>query len=180
MKAVNLNRLAIIPFLLFTYGCVSTSHIKEIKPINISGFSLENINGNYRNAEDSSNWVHLWNLMNEYYPYRKDTISKNAIINISFNNNGKLFVTAIEDNIIIDRIELKTEIEGDYLSVKRKFFLIPIPFFLIHKESKILIGLNETKYLIVKSGAMNDGWILFFAGGNTELLQSFKYRKIEK
>ena len=173
------NPFIFLLILIINFSCVSTSHIAEISPHNIIRSSAKEFQGNYSNQEISANDIRLWNVLNEYYPYRKDTasVSSDAIIKLHFDKN-KLTVSAIENNIQIDNIEIKARLEGDYLSLKRKFFLIPIPFFWFHKESKVMLGIGEKGNLIVKSGAMNDGWLLIMAGGNTELIRSNEYERL--
>ena len=105
-------------------------------------------------------------------------MAKDYLVGITKLNNEKLTVSLIHNGKILDEIVLTGEIEDDYFSVKRKYFLIPIPALLIHKETKNLLCNSPNGALVIMHGYKSGGWILFMAA-NGGGISNHQFKKMK-
>lgn len=98
-------------------------------------------------------------------------------VKLELTNQNLLNVKLLEKNTILDEINLKGKLENDFFSVKRQYFLLPIPFLVLHFEIKNLVGNSKDGNLLIMHGYKREGWILIMAGGGGGLSQ-IQYKKI--
>ena len=181
MRDLLKNRfcLLLIP-LLFLSSCISTYDLMESYPSDIARFSVSGLNGNYSNSGDDE-YNDLWSTLSNFKTSKKDTVvvPKDAMINLHFENDQRLIMTAYEDKKIVKQTIVKGKLMGDYFSVRRKLFLIPIPLFFIHQEAKVIFGQGQRDNLIVKYGKENGAWILIFAGGSGGGFNKNEYARLD-
>src|SRR5688572_11257331 len=135
----------ILPILLFSSfsifsSCISSKKMKEQNLDPVDQFDENELIGVYSNKDSSI--LTLWEILYRSYsfkPYPRSEMAKDYLVGITKLNNEKLTASLIHNGKILDEIVLTGEIEDDYFSVKRKYFLIPIPALLIHKETKNLL-----------------------------------------
>ncbi len=174
-----IKMISYISLVLTLISCVTESNLIEIKKFNTIKFSTDRFNANYSN-QDSTSW-RLWETLYECYSFKisKIPVPYNAIINLSLKKDNILHVSAYDGNIMIDEIDLKGKPKENYFSIKRKLRLIPIPFFWIHNETKVILGNDQERNLIVNVGELNGGWILIMAGGGSKIFSSNRYVKFD-
>lgn len=114
---------------------------------------------------------HVENTKLNWTPY-----SDSAIVYMKFEGNT-LFVKISEDSMPTQTFKLKAKIEGNYLSIKRKWYIVPIPFLFLTYNHKIFLALDHNGDLIAKYGYAHGGWFLIFANGMGEDL-SMKYDSV--
>jgi len=172
--------MILISLLCFLTSCVSVKKLEKLNPKEIDEFSLKKFNGFYENTNlnDSIN-VALWDKLYELKRKKTDTIDFNEIskIKLNFDNKKTLTITAFNNDKIISEFKIKSKIKNSYLSLKRKLFLIPLPFvFYTQSERKIILGNNNKGELIMKYGYGEFAWILIMAGGY-DGINSYKFKK---
>ena len=174
------NFYILLVSLLFLSSCVSTYDLMDSHATDVARFSTTELNGNYSNSGDDK-YHRLWNTLTNFKSSKRDTItiSKNAVINLHFENEKRLIMTAYENNKVLKTIVLKGNMKGDYFSIKRKLFLIPIPFFFIHQETKVILGQGQSGNVIVKYGKEKSAWILIMAGGGLQGYYEDEYPKLD-
>ncbi len=174
------NFYILLVSLLFLSSCVSTYDLMDSHATDVARFSTTELNGNYVNSEDSIRRT-LWATLYSSWSLRQDniTIPDNAIINLHFESDKKLVATAIVNDTVLNRVELKGERKGDYFSIKRKLFVIPIPAFWIHQETKVVLGKTQNGDVVVKYGDFNAGWILIMAAGGLHGYNEDTYAKLD-
>jgi hypothetical protein len=152
----------------------------ESHATDISRFSVSDLNGNYVNSGDD-NYNTLWNILTNFKSSKRDTfdISEKAVINLRFESEDKLVITAFENDRLLRKVEIKGKMKGDYFSIRRKLFLIPIPFLYFHQETKGIIGKAQNSDMIVKYADFNAGWILVFAAGGLNGYYENTYAKLD-
>jgi len=131
--------LYILVIIVFFSSCGSYKKIARLEPVNVAKFSDEIFNGNYNNNSDTK-YNNLWELLCRASSAKCRTKSSDsAIVDLRFINN-RLNARLIESGKITQEIVLKAKVKDNYLSVKRKYFLIPIPFLLYYYNYKIILA----------------------------------------
>lgn len=146
-------------------SCFSTKKlIHESKNTPVE-FSVERINGVYKNQIGNNTDRGLWNILADNKTFKGDwtVASENSFVKIELINETELKVSLIENDSITKSMELKGRVTNAYFAVKKKFLLIPIPALLVHKERQTIIGNNEKGNLILTHGSKNSGWFLIMA-----------------
>ena len=178
MKRISKSYFLI--FIILFSGFISTNKILNQPPSEIDNFSFNAISGSYLNEASNKTFTNsLWKTLYECKSLHKDTtnISKNTIVNLSFNEQGNLIVKAISDSVELNSIELKGKIYEDYFSMDRKLILIPFPFIYYRiSERKVFLGSDSNGNLIVKSSLDEFLWIFIMSGGH-DWISSEKYQK---
>ncbi len=160
--------ISILMLLLFTTGCISNKRLEKISKTTPIVFNKDSFNGNYLNSSIAGNSsLTLWNVLYDCKSFINDTshITNNSVVSLRFDGNNKLVATASENNVIINKITLQAEQYGNYLSIKRNFYLVPIPFIYYHyQEARVLLSKLDNGNINIKFGKNEFLWI-FMAGG---------------
>ena len=164
---------------IFVTGCISKRELVRFNEIKPATFITDSLNGNYSNSSLAGNSsLTLWNALYDCKTFKNDTshITDNSVVSLRFDGNHKLVVTLSENNVIINKITLKAEQYGNYISIKRNFYLVPIPFIYYHyQEARVLLSNLDNGNLNIKFGKNEFLWI-FMAGGQ-DYKFSLEYRK---
>jgi hypothetical protein len=97
---------------------------------------------------------------------------------IKYDGNKTLNITFTDKKSITTCFTIKVKNKGNYLSIKRKTFLIPIPFlFFIHKSRKAIIFNDINGDLHIVNGETQTIWILMAAGNSFTHENIFKLVK---
>lgn len=151
-------------------SCIVTRNMKKKNDSNMVSFSKESIDGLYSNKIEGEKWINfgLWDILYRSSRTKLDSfVDADTSYNVKLElvNENLLNVKLIKDTIVYNEFNLKGKIDKEYFSVKRKYFLLPIPMLLFHFETKNLIGNSINGDLIVMHGTKREGWVLFMAGG---------------
>lgn len=124
-------------------GCISTPDLIKQDNFKPGKFSIDLLNGNYANADSSTRGLKMWSALYDCKSFKNDTTrnSTNAFINLNFDNKNKLTVTLKNKNMVLNKLELKVKQRGNYISVQRNLFLIPIPFIWTrYHEARVILS----------------------------------------
>jgi hypothetical protein len=170
---------------LLIVGCVQSGKIISLPPEQVTQFSKIDFDGNYSNsyltlAGDEFHYANKMTLAQilsqvqnsklEWLPY-----SDSAIINLEFTEN-KLKIKVLENSVVEKEMELKAKVKNKYLSIKRKFILVPIPMFFLKYNHKLFMCINGDGNLVAKYGYSHGAWIIIVANG-TAGFSSTVYKK---
>lgn len=171
---------------LLLNACIPNKKIITMPPETVSGLTISNFNGNYLNSyvsiigDKSTNarketltqiLEEVRNTKLKLSPYPDSTL-----VNLKYTSN-RLYVKIFENEELVEEFELEAQIEGNYLSIKRKYQLIPIPFFLLLYDHKLFFAINEKGNIIAKYGYSHGGWFLIMPNGHYGL-STLEYQKI--
>ncbi|MEN9442330.1 MAG: hypothetical protein RLZ33_2407 [Bacteroidota bacterium] len=171
------TKLYFLLIILFATSCVSEKELLNyIEPQNIKN-NVE-INNNYSNVNLNNNSYQNLNEIFEYQnkfsvfsKYNKNKLGDSVIVNIVYNGRDSLNVSYLDSNEIIN-FQLKVINKGKYLTFKRKFKLIPIPFlFCYYWNEKTIIYIDNDDNLNFLSGQNQFIWI-FIAGGDRKIYEN--------
>lgn len=170
-----------LPF-LFLSSCISNKKILKNTSSECKEFSIDELNGNYAVSyvgSDSESDPNLWRILYNCAPLKKDTvyITQDVTINLQYDGVKTLSVTAQIGDNIISSFDYKCKLHNNYISVRRKVHIVPIPFFFIYEESKILLGLHENGNLLVKSGYDQFLWVVMVGGQSG--VSEYEFRKVD-
>lgn len=146
-------------------SCFSTKKlINESENIPVE-FSIERLNGVYKNQIGDDTYVGLWNILADNKTFKGDwtKVSENSSVKIELLSETELRVSLIENDLVTKSMEFKGKVTNGYFSLKKKFLLIPIPALLFHRERQTIIGNNEKGNLILTRGYKNGAWFLVMA-----------------
>jgi hypothetical protein len=169
--------LYILEIVIFFSSCGSYKKLTCLEPVNVSEFSTEIFNGSYHNKAITTNirysslWYALWSVYS--VRYNKVNVSDSAIVNLRFVDN-RLYAQLIEEGEIIQEIMLKAKVQDNYLSVKRKYFLIPIlpPILCFYTNNKLILENLENENLILTMEYDSFGAVLIMASGNSGVVSN--------
>lgn len=181
MNAIRLAIISILPAVLFQ-SCVSTGKLMRQNSMKESSFSAATLNGTYINSRGGDTTNTLWSLFYDAYTLSvrddKYHISPTASILLNYSSKGKLTVTANDTGGKTSSIVLKAKQRGNYLRVKRRLFLIPVPFlFYRHDETLILLSNDPDGTLNVQYGSEVYAWIIM--AGSSSRYHDYRYRRRE-
>jgi hypothetical protein len=175
----NIIRVLILNLIIFS-GCIATRNIKKENSVPMTEFSKTNFDGIYSNKIENLHFEKfgLWNLLIRSYSSKADTIitDNNMLVKLKMANENLVNVQLIRNDSTISEFNLRGKIDGEYFSVKRKYFLLPIPALLLHFETKNLIGNSKDGNLVIMHGHYREAWILIMAGGAGGISQN-QFRK---
>ncbi len=93
---------------------------------------------------------------------------------ISYDGDKHLNVSIQNDTNVSGQFRIKVKNRGNYLLLKRKLFLIPIPFaFFIERDRRAILYYDSDRNLKIIHGENQFIWV-FFGGGN-EYVQESKF-----
>ena len=167
-------RIFYILLLVFCFSSCTTNRyvIKHCKP-NPNELSFDRINGVYEGSE-------LWNILYKNFSRKNDTtaLSGNIETEINFNGTDKITAAVYENGLKKNQITLKAKIYKDYVSIKKRQHLIPLPFIYfksdVHKTLLYTNSENNLGLCAYESVTLN---ILVFAGGKTNHFSSDYIKK---
>ena len=143
----------------------------------------DSISGDYTNKnitnEALSNLPDLLRKFNESKLIEKSNrIVDTLTTSIKYDGKKQLTISFTDTNKIEHVFSLKVKNKGNYLSVKRKLKLIPIPIlFFVYKNNKGIIFNDSVGNLHFITGECQFIWI-FIIGGSKEILDnSFEIKK---
>ncbi|MDR0800939.1 hypothetical protein [Fluviicola sp.] len=157
-------------------SCGTYERLAQLEPTNIAEFSSDIFNGNYQNktitTKDSTyreTEYNLWYSLCDVNSIngRRVKISDSAVVNLRFTDN-RLHAQLFEGGEVLQEIVLKAKVKDDYLSVKRKYFIIPIfPTLHYYYNYKLILANIENENLILKMYYARSVGILLAVGGNS-------------
>ena len=164
-------------------GCVSTKQVRN-QSLEVAKFDIEKFNGDYVNKADFAKDFYaneplfrqlFSGTLMDRYP-KNIHITDSTIVNFYFDNKKTLIITATERGKILYKKKLRGKVKGNYFSVRRKLFLVPIPCIYFHDETKILLGNDKNGNLILKLGDSGGFW-LFIMAASTEYISQSQFKK---
>lgn len=176
-------------FILFTTtlgaftSCISLNDVVSRQYVEMDSLSTEKFNESYKNKAQLSE-QNLWSILEKYTKksYLKTSlryIPDDATINLYFENKKTLLVSAFKNERLLEQMIIKGKIrKNKYFSLRRRFFMIPIPFLFFHNESKGILGIDKDKNLVLKDGHEEGIWLLIMANGFKQV-DLHKYPKLK-
>jgi len=178
--------LYIFGIIILFSSCGTYKKLVQLEPTNVAEFSLDVFNGNYLNktiTKDSTYHAtghNLWDTLCDVNSTNGNKVkaSDTAIVNLRFADN-RLYAQLIENDTVLQKIVLKAKIKDEYLSVKRKYVLIPIlPMLYYYYNYKLILANIENENLILKIYYDSSAAILIMAA-REEGTTSAEFVKIE-
>ena len=181
MKSIELSFSIVI--LAFLSSCITErellSKYDNSKKMSVSDttnvvYSNKNLGGEqYQNLSD---------LLNGFHKIRIKEVQNHSLdslfTKIEYDGNKKLKISLLKTDSLITSFSVKVKNNGNYLSLKRKFLLIPIPFiFFVHKQRKAIVFNNEEGDLVIINGESQLIWVLIANGNNFFHVNEFKQAK---
>jgi hypothetical protein len=123
----------------------------------------------------------LWRTLNEVRSIKGCKVNSTdySRVSLKFENN-RLKVGLIENGQVVDSILLKAKVENNFLSIKRKYVLIPIlPMFYLYYNYKIVMGNAKDGNLILKMDYDHQAAMLVMASGDSGIIAA-EYAKASK
>ncbi len=152
-------------------GCICEKElVKEVKHTN--SYIPQTICSTYKNKNlGGSHYSNLSDLLFGFHKIKfyenQHQVLDSLCTKLEYDGNKKLQISFLDTNNVEKRFFLKVKNKGEYLSVRRKTFLIPIPFFFfIQRDRKAIIYNDMEGDLIIITGEYQLIWVLF-AGGNS-------------
>ena len=181
MKLKTVSVLIIFSFIFLFSSCHSTKQLLSKEIENPISYNLENINSKFENIypKDTTAFRTLWQTLYLCKTFKKDTtkISQNQRITLKYDGKKYLTVSLSKNDSVINKFTLKAKKYEDYLSIKRNWLLIPIPFiFFKDFYYKAMISNDKNGDLMVKVNSDQSLWILIMAGG-VNSTNTLKYKK---
>lgn len=155
-------------------SCISTKRLINESKITPIKFTKENIDGTYENKNI------LWDKLSNFNIYKtsgNDSIEK-TFVKLELMDKTKLKASLIKKDSILENKILEGKIVNNYFSVKRNLYLLPIPFFYIRDESKIIIGINNENNLVI-NGIRDDGYVFLILFDGSRKQASFEFERIK-
>lgn len=143
----------------------------------------ESINTTYENKNLTEEYyINLPNLFQELYKIKLKEDSNRDFdslkTKIEYDGQNQLIVSFIDTSQTKQEFALKVKNKGNYLSVKRKLTLIPIPFvFFIYKNRKAIIFNDQEGNLHIINGESQFIWVIT-TGASSEIHENVY--KVEK
>ncbi len=137
----------------------------------------ETINATYENKNLTEEYYNnLPNLIREQYKINIKEDSNRDLdslkTKIEYDGQSQLIVSFIDTSQTKQEFKLKVKNNGNYLSVKRKLMLIPIPFvFFIYKNRKAIIFNDQEGNLHIINGESQFIWV-FITGGSRKIYEN--------
>lgn len=142
-------------------SCITTSDLIKQDNFKPNKFSLENFNANYSNLDSSSKGFGMWQLLYDCKSFKNDTSKNINSLNLNFDGKNNLIVTLKSNDIIINKFNFKVKLRGDYISIKRNLFLIPIPFIWTrYHEAKVILSNDQDGNLHLNYARSQFVWTL--------------------
>ncbi|OFZ61001.1 MAG: hypothetical protein A3D92_15405 [Bacteroidetes bacterium RIFCSPHIGHO2_02_FULL_44_7] len=162
-----MRTLVLLFFALALTSCVSRREL--VRQISANPLSTSGINGTYSNSSNSSSHE----LKTLLFISKKGTFNDSGLaefqnantVKIVYDGFKDLWIQFRQDTELLYDFHLKVKNRGDYLQLRRKLLLIPIPFVYFHKE-KLTILANDGSGNLLISGGLYELYVLFgIAGG---------------
>jgi hypothetical protein len=170
-------------FLLLTLllsNCISNKELNSYyKAEGYSSIKNSQISGLYLVPADSSKF----NLAEKLLDFAKIScedlvVGENTVVSLEIKSRNRLFVQILQERNVVKQFELKAKVHNNYVSVKRKLKITPIPFFYFHFEEKMILFLDDKGKLTAVFGNDQGGMVLFMVAG-TNSTDIYKFDKIK-
>lgn len=103
----------------------------------------------------------MWQLLYDCKSFKNDTSKNINSLNLNFDGKNNLIVTLKSNDIIINKFNFKVKLRGDYISIKRNLFLIPIPFIWTrYHEAKVILSNDQDGNLHLNYARSQFVWTL--------------------
>ena len=170
-----------ILLVVITSGCMTSKKIKEKNLNKMADIYKSTIDGTYSNKIEGGKWetFGLWNLLIRSYNKKVDTVevNNNMLVRLDMVSPDRLSVSLIDNHQVLSEFQLQGKIDDEYFSVKRKYFILPIPFLYLRFEAKNMIGTTTDGSLIIMHGYKREGWLLIMAAGSGGISEN-KFQRI--
>lgn len=177
---LNAQKLAII--LLFALSsCVSERDL--LGNVSTTEMMNRNVNGTFNNSnilgQQSENLADLLYGFERIRFYETSNDSLDSLTTrIEYDGNKRLHITFLDTDSSIAEFDVKVKNKQNYLSIKPRTFLIPIPFlFFILRHRKAILFTDKDGYLHFVKGEEQMVWV-FMAGGNTSIREN-KFKPVK-
>lgn len=107
-----------------------------------------------------------------------DSIKISDVV-LTYDNKDELNVKLMQGSLLYREFNLEATKKNGYLSIKRNLSVVPIPFFYIHHERKLLVFKNSNDELVTILGAQKFAIILIMSGGY-DYINVNKFKAISK
>jgi hypothetical protein len=162
-----------IVLLATTSGCISNAKIIQLNKSSPTTFSAAALNGNYSNTDTvSKNFFPnetLWDVLYDLkFSLKRDTTkyTNHASVNLIFDGKHTLTASIIEKGSTLNTIVLDAKVVDDFLCIKRKLFLLPIPMCFFYIENKAILAINNDHSLHVVFQNKTFAMVFAMAGSN--------------
>ncbi len=175
---MRISKYTFIILSIILTSCYSTkSLVKESKNQAVK-FSIDKLNGLYKNKINVLEKNELWNILADNYRLKGDDryTLDNSLVKLEVINKRKLKASLMENDSIIESLLFKGKITGKYFSINKKLFLTPIPALYLHSERKTILGNNKDGDLIITRGFKNAAWIIILTS-NFDMIDNIKFEK---
>jgi hypothetical protein len=154
-------------------GCITTSDLLEKSRQVPAPFSAGAYSETYFNKDTVSKGFTLWSALYHCKSFRKDPFESSAgNVKLQYDGKNRLTVTLIENSLDQASISLKVKRRGNHLSVKRNFFLVPVPFFYTrYREARVLLSSDASGNLLVNYAHRQFIWVLMAGSGGQHFNQ---------
>ena len=170
--------LFFILVLLSFQNCITTPDLIKQEQFTPAAFSLNAFNGTYQNKViDTDPGISLWNALRYCKTFKDDTLklTDKTLVNINYDNKNKLQVILKERGVPIYKTVFKVKRRGNYISVKRNLFFVPVPFlFFWHNEAKVILSNDTNGNLHLNFARKQFVWILMAGSVEQEFNESYK------
>ena len=172
--------LYILGITFFLSSCGSYKKLTRLDPVDVADFSSEIFNGNYHNKTITKDSVYhatrhnLWYALCDVYSIKGSKVkaSDSAIVNLKFIDN-RLYAQLYEEGKMIQEMVLKAKVQNNYLSVKRKYILIPIlPMLWGYYNYKLILANTENENIILKMYYDHIAAVLIMASGDNGIVST--------
>jgi hypothetical protein len=169
-------------FLLLTLlfsSCISNKELNSYyKAKGYSSIKNSQISGLYLVPSDSSKF----NLAEKLLDFAKIScedlvVGENTVVSLEIRRSNRMFVKILQEKNIVKQFELRAKVHNNFVSVKRKLKITPIPFFYFHFEEKMILFLDNEGKLTAVIGNDQAGMVLFMVAG-TNSTDIYKFDKV--
>lgn len=98
---------------------------------------------------------------------------------IEYDGYKSLHVEILDSNKVVDKFTLKVKNKGDYLSVRRRIFLVPIPFLFFAYFNRKAIIYNDSMGNLKLSVGDNSMLMILIAAGDKKTT-SYTFKAVDK
>lgn len=173
--------LAIFLLLLALNSCISGREL--VRQISTEPLSTNKINGTYLNSSSNSSLELKGLLLSSSKGTTNDELlaefQNGNTVKIVYDGFKDLWIQFRQDAEVLYDFHLKVKNREDHLQLRRKFFLLPIPFAYYHKE-KMSILTNDASGNLLVSGGSYEFYLLFGISGGEDVLHQGRFERIKE
>ncbi len=156
-------------------SCISTSKLQKKVPVSPDPVTNASFNGVYVNRDDPQQRS-LWTILHTCKTRKRDMAMNSDSGTVSLKLEGQLLhVQLYHRDSLMSAFDLSVRQQGNYLFIKRRFLLVPIPFLFYSYREVVAVLSEERGALNVQYGDDQLIWVLF--AGSRESRSLYKYSK---